>query len=333
MATNLRQLFPIIRTREEICREIQGKETLRLKFQSWPEKAQQEFLDFCSGARGVKILYDSFFKEIFNPEAVPERLEQFLSLIMRQKVKIYQVLPGDSTRIAAESSLLIMDIIVELEDGSLVNLEVQKIGYAFPGQRSACYSADLLLRQYRRLRGEKAEGFSYRDIKRVYTIVLFETSPRAFYEFREHYRHHFWQQSDTGLKIDLLQHYFYLPLDIFRQRTQNEIIKDETEAWLTFLTADEPEKIAELLKFYPKFHVMYEELYEICRNTERVMEMFSKELLELDRNTVQYMIDEMQETIEQQRRKMQETEQQNRELQQQYEEALKQIEELKKNKS
>ena len=32
------------------------------------------------------------------------------------------------------------------------------------------------------------------------------------------------------------------------------------------------------------------------------MEMFSKELQELDQNTVQYMIDEMQETLEEQKR-------------------------------
>ena len=32
--------------------------------------------------------------------------------------------------------------------------------------------------------------------------------------------------------------------------------------------------------------------------------MFSKELLELDRNTVQYMIDEMQETIEKQKKEL-----------------------------
>ena len=42
---------------------------------------------------------------------------------------------------------------------------------------------------------------------------------------------------------------------------------------------------------------MYEDVYALCQNTERVMEVFSKELLELDRNTAQYMIDEMQEEI------------------------------------
>ena len=34
--------------------------------------------------------------------------------------------------------------------------------------------------------------------------------------------------------------------------------------------------------------------YRLCQNVERVMEMFSEELRILDRNTVRYMIDEMQ---------------------------------------
>ena len=42
---------------------------------------------------------------------------------------------------------------------------------------------------------------------------------------------------------------------------------------------------------------MYEEAYMLCRNVDEVMQMFSKELAELDRNTVQLMIDEMQDEI------------------------------------
>ena len=38
----------------------------------------------------------------------------------------------------------------------------------------------------------------------------------------------------------------------------------------------------------------------MCRDLERMMHMFSKELAELDKNTVQYMIDEMQDTIDEQ---------------------------------
>ena len=54
----------------------------------------------------------------------------------------------------------------------------------------------------------------------------------------------------------------------------------------------------EIIEKYPVFRDMYGELYEICRNVEGVMNMFSKELLELDRNTVQYMIEEQQEQLD-----------------------------------
>lgn len=43
-----------------------------------------------------------------------------------------QILPNDTVRIADENTLLTTDIIVELEDGSMANVEIQKIGYAFP---------------------------------------------------------------------------------------------------------------------------------------------------------------------------------------------------------
>ena len=141
----VQQDFPMIRSRHEIMNVIRDTPSLLATFQSWESDEQQEFLDFCSGERGLKILYDTFFKEILNPEYAPRRLESLLSTILQQSVKILQLLPGDSSRLADETSLLVTDIVVELADHSIANVEIQKIGYQFPGQRSACYSADLLL--------------------------------------------------------------------------------------------------------------------------------------------------------------------------------------------
>lgn len=151
MKNKLQQYFPLIRTREEIKAEIMRRESLAEMFYSWEKESREEFLDFCSGAKGVKMMYDFVSKEVLNPESHRERVNDFLSLLLDQKVRILEVLPNDGTRLAEESTLMIMDIVVELEDGSIVNLEIQKIGYMFPGERSACYSADLLLRQYKRV--------------------------------------------------------------------------------------------------------------------------------------------------------------------------------------
>lgn len=55
-----------------------------------------------------------------------------------------------------------------------------------------------------------------------------------------------------------------------------------------------------LLKAYPEFIPLYKDIYELCLNMEKVIGMFSKELLEMDRNTVDLMIDEMQAEIDRQ---------------------------------
>lgn len=304
MKNQLQSCFPIIRTREEVLSEIYSRYDLTAVFSSWNAEQQKEFVDFCSGVRGIKLLYDGFFKEIMNPEITPERLEEFLSLILKQKVKILSVLPNDSIRLADESSLLITDIVVELADGSIANVEIQKIGYLFPGARSACYSSDLLLRQYKRIRSRKKKNFSYKDIKNVYTIVLFDKSPKEFHQFSDTYLHHFEQKSDSGLNMDLLQKYVFISLDIFRKNVHNITAISKLDAWLILLSVDDPKIILSLIEAYPEFKEIYGQVYEICRNVEAAMELFSKELQELDRNTVQYMIDQMQEEINQMRKEL-----------------------------
>ncbi len=234
----LKNYFPIIREREDIRNEINNTPKLYELFSEWNLKQQEMFLDFCSGVKGAKLLYDSFFKEIMSPEYAPERLNELLSLILGEPVTIKEMLPNDSTRIADETSLVILDIVVQLKDGSIANVEVQKIGYMFPGQRAACYSADLL------------------------------------------------------------QRYIFIPLDIFINMLHNKGINNRLDAWFTFLSSDLPEDIISLIDKYPDFKPLYDEVYSMCLNTEKVMQMFSKELAELDKNTVQYMIDEMQSEID-----------------------------------
>ena len=46
-------------------------------------------------------------------ETRKKRLEEFLSLCMKQKVKILRVLPSESQRLTEEGSLLVMDILVQ----------------------------------------------------------------------------------------------------------------------------------------------------------------------------------------------------------------------------
>ncbi len=100
-----------------------------------------------------------------------------------------------------------------------------------------------------------------------------------------------------------MQEYDFIALDIFRKKLHNKGVdrNNRLEAWLTFLCEDDPELMLELIEAYPEFEALYREVYEMCLDMERMMRIFSKELEELDKNTVQYMIDEMQDTIDAQK--------------------------------
>ena len=304
-------------TEEEVMRMIQKTPGLYSKYLELSETLKSEFLEFCMGERGLNLTYDPMFKAVFNPQQYAYRLEEFLSLCLGEEVKILHALPTESSRLTDEGSLLVMDLLVQLESGALADVEIQKVGYLFPGQRCACYSSDLVMRQYSLVRAkcrEKNQPFSYQQIKKVYTIVLFQRSPREFHKFPGQYLHHARQRFDTGLELDLLQEYLMIPLDIFLKSQQN--ISKKIEAWLTLIAADDMERIRKVLEAYPEFGEIYCQVFQFRRKVEELMGMYSDALRILDANTVKYMIEQQREEIEQQNERI---EQQNETIEQQNE--------------
>ena len=49
---------------------------------------------------------------------------------------------------------------------------------------------------------------------------------------------------------------FIHPLDIFHKTMENKTIQTELEAWLTFLSTDDPEQIYNLVQIFPVFKVV-----------------------------------------------------------------------------
>lgn len=283
----------------EVMEGLQKSPKAWKEFCGLNDRFKQEIVEFCMGLRGLNITYDPVFKKIFNPELAPERLEEFISLCLGEKLKIMSVLPNESWRLTEDSSLLVMDILMKMESGALVNVEIQRIGYLFPGQRCACYSSDLVMRQYMQVRREKKalnEAFSYKDIKKVYTIVLMEKSSKEFRDFPNDYLHHAKQTFNTGLTLDLLQEYILVPLDIFKSSHQN--ISSKLEAWLYFIASDKLDDIKMVLEAYPEFMEIYREVFQFRYDVKELTSMFSEALRILDRNTIQLMIEQQAEETE-----------------------------------
>ena len=285
------------------------------------ETWKKRFDDYMTGKKTMPLTYDPFFKCMFHPDRHPDWLSHLLSAIIGEPVTVESVLPSENTAISIDS-LLIMDIVVRLSDGSLANVEIQKIPYMFTAERISCYSSDLLMREYSRLK--KDRNFKYSDMKKVYTIVLYEKTEGDFKDpmLQGAYIHHGKTRFDTNLKLNLLQEYFLIALDVFGQNgytdgknsdaleteliathsnipeaglATNNLSTDSLDGWLSILTAETMADVECVIRRYPWSEPIFREMSAYVNNPEEVILMFSEALKIADRNTVKYMIEELQD--------------------------------------
>ncbi len=297
---SLTDVFGPARSKQEVLSEILNDKKLRLRYFDFPEQQQEELVGFLMGKNGLRVTYDTFFKKIFHPDDHPERLEALLGSILGQPIHIEQVLQREGHRLHGESSLVIMDIVVRLSDGSIMDVEIQKVGYAFPGERSCCYASDLIMRQYERekqLAHEAKKPFSFRSMKPVYIIVIMENSPEPFLEAAPYYMHRKTTVYDSHVQIAELSNIIYISLDTFHKVVQN--IDTPFHAWLTFLSAWKAEDILKLVNAFPQFVELYQGLAAFRTRTEDIMSFFSEALLMMDHGTAEYMCEEMKKEIAQ----------------------------------
>ena len=273
--------------------------------------------DFFLSKRTLPLTYDPFFKRIFNTDIHPERLSDLLSAIMGQRVTVTATLSNEDTLLKG-NSLMIMDIVVRLEDGSIATVEIQKLSAAFPAERMSCYSADLLLRQYEQVRNRLKHNFNYAALSKVYTIVIFEntnaiTAASPVYDafhtkaVGNQYLHHGRVTFDTGLELNFLQEFYLISLDVFREfgyaKDNNELT-----AWLSLLSTGTYEEAEALCNKYPWMEEIFSEISEYVHNPEEVLGMFSDALKVMDDNMYKYMCDQHNALVKKQQEKIQENE-------------------------
>lgn len=90
------------------------------------------------------------------------------------------------------------------------NVEMQKIGYKFTVERTDCYLADLLMRQYNDVKKIKGKKFHFKDMSKVISIVIMEKSPELFRKNPDYYIHRGRMAYDSGVPLEDLFENFYI---------------------------------------------------------------------------------------------------------------------------
>ena len=313
-------------------------------------KSNEEWIgryeDFLKGRKSLPLLYDPFFKKIFNPVERRDRLSELVSCLLGQKVTVLEVFPNEDSQFLGV--MIIMDMVVMMSDGSIANIEIQKISYDFQAERISCYSADLVLRQYKMITGKNESSMngsskpSYKDMRKVHTIILFEDSNKSLISQVDEalYFHVGKTQFNTGIKIELLQDFVLVSLDTFKKYRYSDIrkgrikitdydydssqyneelvsekMKQDRLKYLSLFVAETPQEIERLIKIFPDLESVRLDINEYLERPGEVLSMFSEALRILDRNTAELMVDRMKNEIDDLQVQNDELSTQNNELQ------------------
>ena len=284
--------------------------------------------DFLKGRKSLPLLYDPFFKKIFNPVERRDRLSELVSCLLGQKVTVLEVFPNEDSQFLGV--MIIMDMVVLMADGSIANIEIQKISYDFQAERISCYSADLVLRQYKMITGKNEASIngsskpSYKDMRKVHTIILFEDSNKSLISDMDKalYFHVGKTRFNTGIKIELLQDFVLVSLDTFKKYRYSDIregrikitdydydssqyndelvsekMKRDRLKYLSLFVAETPQEIVRLIEIFPDLESVRQDINEYLERPGEVLSMFSEALRILDRNTAELMVDRMKDEI------------------------------------
>lgn len=317
--------------------------------------------DFLKGKKSLPLLYDPFFKKIFNPTERRDRLSELVSCLLGQKVTVLEVFPNEDSQFLGV--MIIMDMVVLMADGSIANIEIQKISYDFPAERISCYSADLVLRQYKMITGKSDNSIngsskpSYKDMRKVHTIILFEDSNKSLISEVDKalYFHVGKTKFNTGIKIELLQDFVLVSLDTFKKYRYSDIKEGRTEItdydydssqyndelvsekmkrdrlkFLSLFVAETPKEINRLVEIFPDLESVRRDINEYLERPGEVLSMFSEALRILDRNTAELMVDRMKDEIVDLKEQKDELKEKNNELQEEVQRLKKLLEEQNK---
>lgn len=179
----------------------------------------------------LKMKNDIMFKAFFSRKENEEFLKDMLEAILGKRIKIKKVIhDARLEQLAKEQKYGILDLDVELEDGEIINVEMQLKNYHNIEERTTFYASKKIVEQL-------GPGTKYENMKKVIVIAILDYSfldvPDYLTEtVRVATKHREYEINNNVT-------YYYIELDKFRN--ENPDMKDPLNQWLAFLDMERGE--------------------------------------------------------------------------------------------
>ncbi len=188
------------------------------------------------------VRFDWALKRLLRNKANFDVLEGFLSELLRQDVKIRQILESEGNKETWDDKFNRVDLLVENEKGELVIVEIQNT-------READYFQRMLYGTAKVITEHMAEGQPYASVKKVYSvnIVYFDLGHGDDYVYHGTTRF-IGLHSHTELELSARQRELFLKKTvsdlypeyyIIKTNRFDEVARDTLDEWIYFLKTAE----------------------------------------------------------------------------------------------
>ena len=107
-------------------------------------------------------------------------------------------------------------------------------------------------------------------------------------------------------KLEMLDEYFLIALDVFKKIPYAEDNKSDLHAWLSLLTTENLTDAERNMRHYPWLEPIYQEIALLRHSPEEVIGMWSEALRILDENSLKYYVEELKDELDKEKMRIQE---------------------------
>lgn len=201
-----------------------------------------------AGMKSKKILSpknDYFFKQIFFDESDVDVLKKLIQdCIEFDDKQVDEILLLDRTidRVHENDKLVIFDVNARLSDGTLVNIEIQKLEQLGFIERTIFYSS-------KRLTEQGTKGSKYYDLKQTVSLNIVDFN--IFKETEDFYSTFYFTEKDRNTLLSKLLRIDFLEL---KKLNLNKIdVTDKKQLWVKFFNAETEEDLEMITKIDKSF--------------------------------------------------------------------------------
>lgn len=255
---------------------------LKAQFSAFGKEYQKILLEFEKGIKPLPMYLDGFFDYCIGNPSNMDTTSILLSDILGCKVTITEQL-DDVINVTDKLNYYTVRYAIKFENESMADLVLMKMDFTPSEEMLECIQANNTISQYNRLKQIKGSHFRFDLLRPCYTVIFTEKSLQNVKKQDKINDFCVWHDNKTFSQgAPSLSHLIMLSYeDYLRSKGKKN---SNLDAWMTFLTSNDPSDALQLATIFPHFAEIYKRASLLRNDTPNLINLMANSIRHREHN-------------------------------------------------